>query len=191
MGNVTQQGGWVSATSTADQAGPAGGSIAAPPGELRVHPPSVWVDGPARRRSSRVSQCGSILRGRLTTTSRIGELPVLSRRDKPAGSPGLVVKRALMLHFSIQLRCRHCDHTFVVCVHAEEPLDPEARYAAHCPVNNSQFILPSKHFRPVDHCPAGAVEGHLWRSEVPSSTGPQPQVKRRWWQFWLASDSVQ
>jgi hypothetical protein len=35
------------------------------------------------------------LKGRLTTTSRIGELPGFSRRDKPAGSPGLVVKRAL------------------------------------------------------------------------------------------------
>jgi hypothetical protein len=90
-----------------------------------------------------------------------------------------------MLHFSMQMRCPHCDHKFAVCVHADGPLDPQARYVVHCPMNNSQFILPGKLFRPVDHCPAGSVEGREWRPVPPASSGAQPQV-RRWWQFWRA-----
>jgi hypothetical protein len=67
------------------------------------------------------------------------------------------------LHFSMRIQCHHCRHTFNVCVHADKPLDPQARYALHCPMNGSRFVVSASVFRPVDCCPKGAVEGVEWQ----------------------------
>ena len=83
-----------------------------------------------------------------------------------------------MLHFSAQIRCRHCSYAFFVCVHAEGPLDSQAWYAVRCPMNNSRIVFPSELLGPVDGCPGGAIEGYAYQPEPPVA------IPRRWWQIW-------
>jgi hypothetical protein len=91
-----------------------------------------------------------------------------------------------MLHFAAMLRCPFCRYDFPVCIRAEAPPPEGTTYVFRCPKNNSPLRISVEHFRLVDCCPEGAVEGREWRpnstaapaSPVPGSTG------RRWWQFW-------
>jgi len=84
-----------------------------------------------------------------------------------------------MLHFSAQVRCRHCDYPFFVCVHTEGPLDSRTQYAVRCPMNNSHIVFRSELLHHVDCCPEGATEGHIYRPAPPVAVQPAPPVAVR------------